>query len=1088
VRDAETWTFMVFMDGDNNLEPLAIEDFNELESVGSTANVNIIVQIDRHPRYDSTNGDWADTRRYFIEKDTDNYQITSTLIEDMGEVNMADPTSLEEFLNWGMMNYTADHYFLSIWNHGSGLFRSSSSSGSNIEADTDTAAAGADADLGTDTRGFLSDTTNGGEMKLWELDNVLNTIKTQYSQRIDIVAFDVCFLGYLEAAYEIADSVDFFIGSADEVPDDGLEYDDILEVLTANPSITPREYATTVAQNYIDEYAANTHYITYLAMDLARLNSTFVPLLDTFATKLYHEMYYYENEIKAARSSAVHRNIPDLWGFTNTISQTPELPGTLLDAADVLLTEFETTVLAHGEGSSHSNSHSMGVHFPTYGPSYSYSKLDFSAHYWDEFLEMFANPRETAIHITHTPLIDTENTQDPITFTAQVNGENLDTDSVTLHYHIDGAIETTNMLYSPVTGLYSASILPQPNGTTVGYYLSARDLVGNATLLPVETQVDDPTTFYSFSIRADTIPPTITHEPLSDTLDFSNPYLITIIATDNIGINEDNCLLHYRVNGSTFDTVQLEKCNAVDHGGQFTGEIPAQATGSVIEYYLEVTDTATLPNVARAPLSGHFKFNITIPDATILIDYSHQNPLLDYTYSSNDIKNQYFQVNYSTTQLTDVIFDTFDVFLSIAPRTNPTTEEQAALERFVADGGSFFFIGGENRTLNSQYTAFSGLVWREATGGSKTLTALTAHPVTEYLDGVYTGEYSALPTPVGANALGLIADRNVSDPGAELAVAAAQYGMGKVVAVADNILDNNHIASANNTDLGKNIIRWLITNLAPKPVVADIIVEKGATGTLDASQSFDPDGAVVEYKWIIDSQGVEFGPAISLLFTDAGRDQIQLIITDNDGVTAQTIVNITINTPPTVLGWVPEVTDRFIPTYLRSDSFDVDGYIANTTWELDNNTVLYGPNVTHHFSSIGVHSVTLKITDNLGSFRMETYPTELRNYRPTAMISSLSEELVLEEYSNRTPSIKENTMVVLSGEGSFDLDGPGGSGNVTSYDRFPVSSYHWKFDDGTEATGAIVNHTFTSRGFQSVILTVTDADNAVGRDSIDIFL
>jgi hypothetical protein len=41
------WTFMVYLDGDNNLEGAAIDDFMEMSSVGSTSNVNIVVQFDR---------------------------------------------------------------------------------------------------------------------------------------------------------------------------------------------------------------------------------------------------------------------------------------------------------------------------------------------------------------------------------------------------------------------------------------------------------------------------------------------------------------------------------------------------------------------------------------------------------------------------------------------------------------------------------------------------------------------------------------------------------------------------------------------------------------------------------------------------------------------------------------------------------------------------------------------------------------------------------------------------------------------------------------------------------------------------------
>ena len=46
-----SWTFLVYLDGDNNLEDAAIDDLNEMEVVGSTADANIVVQIDHTPTY-----------------------------------------------------------------------------------------------------------------------------------------------------------------------------------------------------------------------------------------------------------------------------------------------------------------------------------------------------------------------------------------------------------------------------------------------------------------------------------------------------------------------------------------------------------------------------------------------------------------------------------------------------------------------------------------------------------------------------------------------------------------------------------------------------------------------------------------------------------------------------------------------------------------------------------------------------------------------------------------------------------------------------------------------------------------------------
>ena len=87
------WTFMTYI-SDSDLEYFAIEDMVEMERVGSTDKVNIVVQIDRWDGYDKpdwnddSNGDWETAKRYLITKENEeDHVIGSTAIEDIGEIN-----------------------------------------------------------------------------------------------------------------------------------------------------------------------------------------------------------------------------------------------------------------------------------------------------------------------------------------------------------------------------------------------------------------------------------------------------------------------------------------------------------------------------------------------------------------------------------------------------------------------------------------------------------------------------------------------------------------------------------------------------------------------------------------------------------------------------------------------------------------------------------------------------------------------------------------------------------------------------------------------------------------------------------------
>ena len=93
---AAEWTFLVYLDGDNNLEGAGIDDVNEMEMVGSTPEVNIVVQFDRIDGYDTSNGDWDDTRRGIITKDSTSLIVSN--LTSIGEKNMGDPHPLAEFV------------------------------------------------------------------------------------------------------------------------------------------------------------------------------------------------------------------------------------------------------------------------------------------------------------------------------------------------------------------------------------------------------------------------------------------------------------------------------------------------------------------------------------------------------------------------------------------------------------------------------------------------------------------------------------------------------------------------------------------------------------------------------------------------------------------------------------------------------------------------------------------------------------------------------------------------------------------------------------------------------------------------------
>ena len=128
--EVASWTFMMYI-SDSDLEYFAITDIVEMESIGSSKDVNIIVQFDRWDGYDSpksddeSNGNWETAKRFYITRDCDgnlkDHEIHSHAVEDIGEINTGDASELVSFVEWAMKNYPAENYALDIWDHGGGV-------------------------------------------------------------------------------------------------------------------------------------------------------------------------------------------------------------------------------------------------------------------------------------------------------------------------------------------------------------------------------------------------------------------------------------------------------------------------------------------------------------------------------------------------------------------------------------------------------------------------------------------------------------------------------------------------------------------------------------------------------------------------------------------------------------------------------------------------------------------------------------------------------------------------------------------------------------------------------------------------------
>jgi clostripain len=218
------WTILVYEDGDNNLEGAGVHDLNEMETVGSNDDINVIVQFDRSPGNDNTNGNWSGAKRYYVTKDSDFNTISSTELSDLGDTNMGDPRTFINFTTWAVDHYPAKRYLVVFWDHGGGW------------------------------HGVCWDDTSADYLNLDNISAALQGLKAHLGRNIDVVGFDACLMSGIEILYQIRDTCDVAAVSGTTEPDDGWPYDWILPALAMKPYMTDEELATEITNDYVNSY------------------------------------------------------------------------------------------------------------------------------------------------------------------------------------------------------------------------------------------------------------------------------------------------------------------------------------------------------------------------------------------------------------------------------------------------------------------------------------------------------------------------------------------------------------------------------------------------------------------------------------------------------------------------------------------------------------------------------------------------------------------------------------------------------------------------------------------------------------------
>lgn len=306
-QETDTWTIMVYLCGDNNLEPAGLSDLAEMEAAGSSTEVTIVVLMDTFTALTGTHWYVIDEANYHHvalpdHHDCDCDEVLGTDSVCPGELDMGDGGNLTYFLVNAVEYAPADHYMLVLWDHGGGWRGVCWDDSTLIEVTPDV---------------FWS-----SRLTTPETADAIAAAEAEKGFKLDILGYDACLSGMIEVVYENRYLADYMFASINLVPWDGMHYTPILQAIEASPGATMEEIGTVIVNSYV-AYYANVNSITGQGLEyFGDVTLTFFRLGDPV------------DALKESIDALAHELVDGLYATTGSYrgaiasaeSQTPRIP------------------------------------------------------------------------------------------------------------------------------------------------------------------------------------------------------------------------------------------------------------------------------------------------------------------------------------------------------------------------------------------------------------------------------------------------------------------------------------------------------------------------------------------------------------------------------------------------------------------------------------------------------------------------------------------------------------------------------------------------------------------------------------------
>lgn len=415
------WTFLVYVQANNSLCPFAQKNFNDMASIASTKDLNVLVQW-HDPNHD---GVWR-------------YKIAGGKMElDMHlpvNIDGNQAADLVDSMNWAVSKYTAKKYALIFWNHGIGIldpawgdqsmgFMRSSATLNNPRAMIEGLTYIEDSSknsqekitisqIESSHRGILFNERTKTYMNNQTLSTALSAIKSTVlgGKKIDLIGMDACLMAMTEVCYQIRNYANYFVGSQEVELAFGWGYAPVVQQFVGKPSA--QDAARGIVTSYENLYKQKINFYTQSAVDLS-LMGDLKESINLVVRKLSECREFDQRKVvttlKQARSQTLQfstTSYVDLHSFfqelqrsvaSNLVFKAPSRDGAfaktveeLKNAIDISVKFLLQAVIANAAGKGLARARGLSVYYPEKGPiDQSYMYTDFVADCgWNDLLLM----------------------------------------------------------------------------------------------------------------------------------------------------------------------------------------------------------------------------------------------------------------------------------------------------------------------------------------------------------------------------------------------------------------------------------------------------------------------------------------------------------------------------------------------------------------------------------------------------------------------------------------------------------------------------------------------------------------------------